>query len=132
MTIANLAKDATYLLTIGKAVANTAANLVADIEDLRARIEKLPPIITDIRIGPAEYHACPKDPAPMTHLAEIVAGGGLVLVENSNKVLYRLVGYDAATDTATVTPFKSEIGRTQVPEASKWVYGFLIYLKFNA
>ncbi len=132
MTTADLAKNVTYLLTVSKAAANTAANLVADLEDLRARIEKMPPIVTDVRIGPAEYHACPRDPAPMTHLMEIVAGGGLVLVEDSRKALYRLVGYDAATDTATVTPFKNEIGRTQVPEAAKWVYGFLFYLKFNA
>lgn len=132
MTTADLAKDVTYLLTISRAVANTAANLVADVEDLRARLEKLPPVVTDVRIGPAEYHACPIDLAPMKHLAEIVAGGGLVLVENSQKTLYRLVDYNEATDTAVVTPFKSEMGRTSIPQAAKWVYGFLIYLKFNA
>ncbi len=132
MKVADLAHDVTYLETISKAVANTSASLVNDVLDLKARIEALPAIITDVRIGPGEYHACPKDPAPMVKLIDIVKAGGLVLVENSSRVLYRLMEYDAEHDQASVTPLKNEMGRVAVPKATVCVSGYLIYLKLNA
>lgn len=132
MNAADLAKDVTYMETMAKALANTSANLVGDVADLRARLEKMPAIVTDVRIGPGEYHYCPRDPAPMKKLADIVVAGGLVLVENSAKVIYRLLEYNADTDTAIITPFRNEMGRVQLPSAGRQVYAYTIYLKLNA
>lgn len=130
--VADLAKDVTYMETMAKALANTSANLVNDVVDLKARLEKLPAIVTDVRIGPGEYHYCPRDLAPMKKLAEIAAAGGLVLVENSAKIIYRLLEYNAETDTAIITPFRNEMGRVHLPSAGRQVYAYTIYLKLNA
>jgi hypothetical protein len=68
MTTDDLAHDVVYLETMTKAIADTSAKLVADVVDLRARLERLPAIVTDVRIGPGDYHACPRDLAPMENL----------------------------------------------------------------
>jgi hypothetical protein len=132
MTTADLARDVTYLETISRAVADTSAKLVADVTDLRARLEKLPTLVTDVRIGPGEYHACPRDLAPMKQLWNIADSGGLVLVEDSKRNLCRLMGYDADKDAAIVTPMRGEVGRQTIPKAGTWVYGYVFYLKLSA
>jgi len=132
MNVADLAHDVTYIETMAKALANTSANLVNDVADLKSRLEKLPVIVTDVRIGPGEYHSCPVDPAPVKKLGEIVEAGGLVLVEDSRRTLSRLLACDPAKDIAIVTPLRSEMGRQTIQQASKLIYGYIIYLKLNA
>ena len=132
MTTDDLAHDIVYLETISRAVADTSAKLVADVIDLRARLEKLPAVVTDVRIGPGEYHACPKDLAPMKQLWEIVSAGGLVLVEDVRRNVYRLMEYDAALDKAAIVQLRGEVGRQVIPQAAKWVYGYIIYYKLGA
>jgi hypothetical protein len=132
MTTDDLASDVVYLERMAAATAQASAALVADVADLKARLEKLPAVVTDVRIGPGEYHACPRDLAPMKKLVEIADAGGLVLVEDVKHNLYRLVGYDAGKDTATITPMRGEGGRQVIPKAGAWVYGYIIYFKIGA
>jgi hypothetical protein len=132
MTTDDLASDIRYLETMAQATAQASAALVSDVADLKARLERLPAIVTDVRIGPGDYHACPRDLAPMDKLGAIVAAGGLVLVEDSSHGWYRLLAYVLAEDVATITPIRGEIGRRMIPKAGKWVYGYVIYLKMGA
>jgi hypothetical protein len=132
VTTDDLAHDVTYLETISRAVAETSAKLMADVVDLKARLEKLPAIVTDVRIGPGEYHACPRDLAPLQKLVEIVQAGGMVLIEDVGKNVYRLVGYDAGQDKAIIVQLRGESGRQVIPKAAKWVHGYMIYNKLGA